>query len=130
MTLLLSFAYRKKIAMKLKNWFGSRRSTLRGKALLHYSRGMASANANSPIAAIADYTDAIELRDAPADIVAMSLFNRSLAFVAAGEFTKGVDDLVKVLEMSDAPESVKHRARHKLAKRQSHLRRIAFTRTA
>lgn len=91
---------------------------------------MAYANANSPVAAIESYTNAIELPDAPGDVVAMAIFNRALALVACGDFAQGVDDLGTVLEMPSAPEKVKRLARQKLAKRESNLRRNAASRLA
>ena len=109
--------------MNLTDWFRPKRTTIRDKALSLYSRGIANANANSPGAAIENYTDAIELPDAPGDVVARAMFNRALALVAVGEFAKGVDDLSTVLDMPNAPEKVKRIARQKLAKRESHIRR-------
>ena len=91
---------------------------------------MENANAHLPITAIENYSDVLDVPDAPADVVAMALFNRSLAFIAIGEFAKGMDDLTNVLEMPNAPEKVKRLARQKLAKRQSYLRRNSTSRAS
>ena len=104
--------------MNIVKWFRTRR-TVRGKALVLYERGMTKAKKQDQQGAIADYSSAIELPDAPSDVVSMALFNRGLAQVAAGEFGKGVDDLTAVVEMDGAPENVKKMAREKLAKRRS-----------
>ena len=107
--------------MNIMKWFQTR-SRVRGRALLLYERGMEKAGKQNQKGAIADYSGAIDLPDAPIDVVSMALFNRGLAQIAAGEFAKGVDDLTAVLEMDGAPARVKKMATQKLAKRNSRNR--------
>ena len=108
-------------SMRFINWF-KRRLTIRGKTLRFYERGMSKAKRHDHDGAKEDYTNAINHADAPVDVVSMALFNRALVQIAAGEFTKGVDDLTAVLEMKGAPASVKNMAKQKLAKRNAHTR--------
>ena len=104
--------------MNVFNWWKSRRSS-RGKALALYRHGMKLAHKHDHDGAIHDYSAAIEMPDAPADVKAMALYNRALVHVAAGDFTKGAADLDVVLAMSEAPADVKKMARQKLAKREA-----------
>lgn len=100
----------------LKNTFSARR-----KALWNYRRGMARANSRDNKGAIVNYTAAIELAGVPADVKAMALYNRALVYVAAGDDSKGVDDLDAVLAMDGEMMivNVKTMAQQKLDKMKS-----------
>ena len=106
--------------MNIIGWLKSGFS-VRQKALRIYRRGMARAKKHDYEAAIADYTAAIEMTDVPVDVKAMVLYNRALVYVAAGDDSKGVDDLDAVLAMDRAVVmvNVKAMARQKLAKMES-----------
>ncbi len=104
--------------MNVFHWFVSL-FTQKGKAMSLYRSGMRLAKEHDYQAAIDEYTAAIELDGAPADVKGMALFNRGLAQMAAGNFGKSVEDLEKVVAMDDAPENVKTMARHKLVKREA-----------
>jgi len=64
------------------------------------------------------YTAAIDMRDAPADLRAMALYNRALLFGASNEIPKTIQDLDAVLAMTAAPHKVKSAARQKLDRMQ------------
>lgn len=83
---------------------------------------MTRANAHEHQRAIDDYTNSIELLDAPADVIAMATYNRALVYLAVGDFSKGADDLDAVLQMDEAPANIRKRAKRKLAKRGSRSR--------
>ena len=65
--------------------------------------------------AINDYTAAIDMPDIPASMKAMALYNRAVMHVAAGDRSKGMDDLDAVLAMDGAFVNVRSMAKHKLA---------------
>lgn len=88
----------------------------RAKALSAYRRGMAKAKKHDHQGAIVAYTTSLGIRDTPADVLAMVLYNRALAYVAAGETQKGADDLQAVLAMKETLVNIKTMARQKLAR--------------
>lgn len=106
--------------MSVFTWLKSLFSN-RGKALLLYRRGMARAKKRDHEGAILDYTAAIDMPNAPPDVVAMALYNRALAYAAEEGNPKAIDDLRKVLAMTKTPAGIKTEARRKLErmKRQS-----------
>jgi hypothetical protein len=69
-------------------------------------------------AAMDAYTAAIEMREAPADLKAMTLYNRALLYGAANQVPKAIQDLDAVLTMAGAPNKVKSAARQKLDRMQ------------
>ncbi len=79
----------------------------RGKALSLYQGGMAKANQRDYEGAIADYTAAIELPKIPADVRAMAIYNRALAYSAIHEDAKAADDLGTVLKSPGLPENIR-----------------------
>ena len=91
----------------------------RSKAISHYRRGMGKAKKHNHQGAIEDYTVSLGIRDTPPDVLAMVLYNRALAYVAAGEARKGADDLEAVLGMKETLINVKTMARQKLARMES-----------
>src|SRR3954447_4496340 len=98
--------------MKVFRWLTSRFSN-RGKAMFLYKRGMAKAKKHDHHGAIHDYTTTLGIRGAPADLMAMVLYNRALVYVAAGDDGKGTDDLDAVLAMKQGFVNVKTMARQK-----------------
>jgi hypothetical protein len=69
------------------------------------------------------YTAAIDMRDAPADLRAMALYNRALLYAASNEIPKAIQDLNAVLAMTAAPHKVTSAAKQKLDRiqRQDHM---------
>jgi hypothetical protein len=108
--------------MKIFKWIQGHFSS-EGRALTLYRRGMARAKMHDHQGAIDDYTETIEMPEAPANVKAMARYNRALVHVATGDFAKGVADLDAVLAMDDAPLNVKRMAKQKLAKRESRSRK-------
>ena len=85
----------------------------RGKALSLYQGGMAKANQRDYAGAIADYTAAIELPKIPADVRAMAIYNRALAYSAIHEDVKAADDLGTVLQSPGLPENIRTAAQQR-----------------
>jgi hypothetical protein len=110
--------------MNVVGWLKSGFSTRR-KALWSYRRGMARAKRCDYEGTLANYTAAIELVGVPADAKTMALYNRVLAYVAAGDDAKGVDDLNAVLAMDGTMVivNIMTMAKQKLAKMESRTRR-------
>ena len=101
--------------MKVFDWLTGQFSR-RGKSLLHNRRGMALAKKHDHQAAIAEYTQAIEMASGAADVKAMALYNRALEFLALGDEAKGIKDLNEVVSMPGQDGTVKTRARQKLVR--------------
>ena len=80
---------------------------------------MARANKHDHEGALANYTAAIESPGISAKEKAMVLYNRALVYMAAGDDSKGADDLDAVLAMNEALVNVKTMARQKLARMKS-----------
>jgi hypothetical protein len=108
--------------MNFVDWLKGRFSD-RCKSLSFYKRGVARAKKRDHVGAIDDYTTAIEMPASPLDVIAMSLFNRALVYVAAGDERRGIDDLGVLLAMDMAPVNVKTVARIKLARIESRSRK-------
>jgi hypothetical protein len=80
---------------------------------------MKRANPHDQTGAASDYTAVIDMSDAPADVVAMALYNRALLHAAAGDAAQATDDLDAVLATTTAPlRRVKSAARQKLDRMQ------------
>ena len=79
-----------------------------------YKRGLASAIRHDQKEARDAITAVIDMRDGPADIRAMALYNRAMLYGAANEIRKAIQDLNAVLAMTAAPHKVKSAARQKL----------------
>ena len=101
--------------MNIVEWLTGRFSR-RGKAIALYKRGMAKARKKNHAGAIDDYTIAIDMPETPADVRAMTLYNRAIVYVTSGDPAKGVADLNAILAMSDMLINVKCMARQKLAR--------------
>jgi hypothetical protein len=98
--------------MGLMRWLSSLVSR-RGKALSTYRAGMAKAKKNDFLGAIADYSKAIGASDIPADVKAMAIYNRALAYAAINEDKKAADDLAAMLKMPGLPENIATQARQR-----------------
>ena len=103
--------------MKYFNWLTGRFSN-RGKAMTLYRRGMARVKSQDHEGAIGDYTAMIGMLDTPADMKAMALYNRALAYTATGEEPKAAEDLKLILAMQGALANVKTEARRLLVRMQ------------
>jgi tetratricopeptide (TPR) repeat protein len=79
----------------------------RGRSLSRYRSGMTKADKHDYRGAIADYSATIESDDTPADVVAMAMYNRALAYSAIHETDKASEDLEAVLKMPALSERVK-----------------------
>ena len=92
----------------------------RGKATALFKRGVDKAEHRDLEGAIEDYTSVIDLKGAPADVIAMALFNRALAYSREHDDTKATADLDRVLSMSGATQQVidaAHEKLHRMKKR-------------
>ena len=74
---------------------------------------MAKANKRDYGGAIADYSDAIQSPHIPADVKAMALYNRALAYSAIHEDEKSDEDLTAVLEMPGLAKNIKMEAQER-----------------
>jgi hypothetical protein len=96
----------------------TRANSVHDEVLSLYKRGLESAMRSDHDGAMGAYTAAIEMRDAPADLRAMTLYNRALLYGAANQVPKAIQDLNAVLTMTAAPHKVKSAARQKLDRMQ------------
>lgn len=92
--------------MSLMDWLKSKISH-RGKSLARYRSGMLKAKKGDFAGAISDYSASVAAAGIPSDVLAMSLYNRALAYSAIGEDDKAADDLQRVLSMPGLPENIK-----------------------
>jgi hypothetical protein len=83
-----------------------------------YRRGMLKAKLRDHQAAMADYTTVIEMVEAPADLRAMALYNRSVVHLAQHHESAAISDLEELLKMPQAGANVKVEARRKLVRMQ------------
>ncbi|MEQ8667696.1 MAG: hypothetical protein RIC12_00900 [Pirellulales bacterium] len=84
------------------------------KALLLYKQGMAKAKQHDHQGAIDDYTAAISMAGAPAQMKAMVLYNRALVYSAIGKTPKATEDLNLILVMKGALNSVRTESKRML----------------
>jgi len=92
--------------MSFTTWIQSLLSH-RGKAISMYRSGMAKANERDYEGAIADYSAAIEMAKIPADVRAMAIYNRALAYSAINDEVKSVEDLSTLLDLPGVPENIR-----------------------
>lgn len=90
--------------------------TSRGKALTFYRRGMVKAKEDDCSGAIHEYTLAIDMLAAPADVKAMALFNRALMYATNNSQLQAIADLKRILTMDDSLDGIKTEARRKLVR--------------
>ena len=103
--------------MNFFKWL-TRANSVHDVVLSLYKRGLASAMKHDQKEARDAFTAAIDMRDAPADLRAMALYNRAMLYGAANEIRKAIQDLKAVLAMTAAPHKVKSAARQKLDRMQ------------
>jgi hypothetical protein len=101
--------------MGILAWIADRMPS-KQRAQWHYRRGLLHARLKKHQAANAEYSAVIALDNVPADLRAMSLFNRALVSYAEGAETDAIRDLNEVLAMTDIAETVKTEARRKLVR--------------
>ena len=101
--------------MKFITWFRSRVSS-RYRASWRYRQGMKHAQRHNHQQAIADYSEVIEMAEAPADIRGMALYNRALVYDAMGNEAAAVVDLKRVLTMGGTSEQVRTEAHRKITR--------------
>jgi hypothetical protein len=99
--------------MNVFKWL-TRENSVHDVVLSLYKQGLASAMKHDQKGAMDAFTAAIDMRDAPADLRAMALYNRALVYGAANEIPKAIQDLNAVLAMAAPPPKVKSAARQKL----------------
>lgn len=85
----------------------------RGKALSQYRSGMAKAKKHDYAGAVVDYSAAIEAPQIPADVKAMALYNRALAYSAIGEDAQAAEDLAAIQAMPELPENIRTAAQQR-----------------
>jgi hypothetical protein len=68
---------------------------------------MVKANTQNYDGAIADYSAAIQLPTIPADVKAMALYNRALAYSAVQDDVRAAEDLAAVLGMPGLPDNIR-----------------------
>jgi hypothetical protein len=94
----------------------------RGKATALYKRGMQKGGNRDLEGAIEDYTAVVNMKGAPADVIAMTLLNRALAFSRLHDDRKATEDLERVMSMPGATQQVidaAHEKMHRMKRRTS-----------
>ena len=86
----------------------------RGKAMAMYKRGMQRAGERNLDGAISDYTEVVDMKGAPEDVVAMALLNRALAYSRAHDDDRAGEDLDRVIAMPGATKQILDAAHEKL----------------
>src|SRR5208337_1296209 len=84
-----------------------------GKAVSLYRSGMAKANKRNFKGAIADYSAAIGEPNIAADVKAMVLYNRALAYSAVHEDAKSAEDIAAVLEIPQLSQEIRTQAQQR-----------------
>lgn len=103
--------------MKLFQWLYAWRS-IRSEAMHLYRHGLARDKKGDSDGALAAYSSAITLADAPDDVKAMALYNRALLFAARGDRHKAAADLNAVMAMPTSVRGVTAAARRRLERLQ------------
>jgi tetratricopeptide (TPR) repeat protein len=103
--------------MNLFRWLFARRS-IRSEAMYHYRLGLARDKKGDLDGAMAAYSSAISLENAPDDIKSMALYNRALLFAARGDRSKAAADLNAVMVMPTSVPGVTTAARRRLERLQ------------
>ena len=83
-----------------------------------YRLGLARDKKGDSAGAIAAYSSAISLDNAPDDVTAMALYNRALLFDAQGDHSKAAADLNAVITMPTSVHGVTTAARRRLERLQ------------
>ena len=82
---------------------GSLSLSTNDKAELLFNKGVAQYFKGDSDNAIKDWTNLIELPEAPVELVAQALLNRGFAWGKLGETDKAIADFTKVIELHEAP---------------------------
>jgi hypothetical protein len=106
--------------MKLFTWWIWPRS-VRSESMSLYKEGMVRAEKHDMKGAMAAYTAAIELPDAPDDVKAMALYNRALLLAAAGNTQLALADLKIIMDSPISQRDIKVAARRRLDRLQHRL---------
>lgn len=93
----------------------------RAKAQGLFTRAMEKAKNKDTAGAVADYSEVIRLQKTPSSLKAMALFNRALAYSAAGQYEEAKEDLDAVLAEKETPPNVRAAAKAK----QERMRKLA-----
>lgn len=83
-------------------------------ALSFYKRGMRKARKYDHKGAINDYTTAIDMPNASANVKAMAQYNRALVHLATKDTQKAIKDLNLILTMKLTLTNIKSMARQRL----------------
>jgi hypothetical protein len=110
--------------MNLFDWMRGKCSK-KFQAGLIYRRGMLKAKLHDNQAALADYTAVIEMDEAPGELRAMALYNRSVVHLAQHHEAEAIGDLEELLKLPQAAANVKTEARRKLLRMQRTTDRAA-----
>jgi hypothetical protein len=103
--------------MNLFRWLFAWRS-IRSEAMHLYRLGLARDKKGDADGAIAAYSSAISLDNAPDDVKAMALYNRALLFAAQGDQSKAATDLNAIMVMPTSVRGVTDAARRRLERLQ------------
>ena len=103
--------------MNLFQWLYAWRS-IRSEAMRLYRLGLARDKKGDSDGALAAYSSAISLANAPDDVKAMALYNRALLFAARGDRHKAAADLNAVMAMPTSVRGVTAAARRRLERLQ------------
>jgi tetratricopeptide (TPR) repeat protein len=103
--------------MNLFRWLLAWRS-IRSEAMRLYRLGLARDKKGDSAAAIAAYSSAISLDNAPDDVKAMALYNRALLYAAQGNQSKAAADLNAIMVMPTLVRGVTDAARRRLERLQ------------
>jgi hypothetical protein len=82
--------------------------------MYHYRLGLARDKKGDPDGAMAAYSSAISLDDAPDDVKAMALYNRALLFAAQGDQSMAAADLNAIMDMPTSVRGVTDAAKRRL----------------
>lgn len=93
----------------------------RGKLMAAYKRGMQKAKDRDLAGAIEDYTSILQSAKADADLKAMAMLNRGLAYSTNRDFDSARSDLEAVVAMPGVPANIVSAAETKLKRMTSRL---------
>ena len=86
----------------------------RAKAQSLFARAMEKAKNKDTEGALEDYTAVIRIEKASSSLKSMAMFNRALAYSAAGQYDEAKDDLDAVLAEKSTPSNVRAAAKAKV----------------
>jgi hypothetical protein len=109
--------------MNLLRWILPR--SRRGEVMSLYKRGITRAEKHDAAGAMAAYTSAIEMTDAPEDLRAMALYNRALLLAAKGKTEQALADLKLIIDLPITQRDVKLAARRRVERLEHRLAAVA-----